>query len=65
MLVVFYALENFINFFQKTGWSKTPLNLHMVSKGYIATKIPLKEGLQKGLFFYTLSPTIYNTDKKG
>lgn len=46
MLVVFYALENFINFFQKTGWSKTPLNLHMVSKGYIATKIPLKEGMQ-------------------
>ena len=46
MVVFFYVLENFINFFQKTGWSKTPLNLHMVSKGYIATKIPLKEGMQ-------------------
>ena len=32
LVVFFYALENFINFFQKTGWSKTPLNLHMVSK---------------------------------
>ena len=46
MLVVFYALDNFINFFQKTGWPKPPLNLHMVSKGYIEAKIPLKEGMQ-------------------
>ena len=46
MLVVFYALENFINFFSKNRVVKTPLNLHMVSKGYIATKIPLKEGMQ-------------------
>jgi len=33
LVVFFYALKNFFNFFQKIGWSKTPLNLHMVSKG--------------------------------
>ena len=33
LVVFFYALENFFNFFQKIGWSKPPPNLHMVSKG--------------------------------